>query len=152
MQKHRYLGFLIALAHRRIRQAVSARVSDLDLSVPQFWMLIRILEHEGGSLGELAQQARIDEPTASRVVFALSRRGYVRSDVDPSDRRRTRLSVTPEGRRLAETLVPISMEIRGAVEGALTPEERTAVASGLQKVIARLEGMEAGAVEGRNAS
>ncbi len=149
MQKHRYLGFLIALAHRRIRQAVSARVSDLDLSVPQFWMLIRILEHEGGSLGELAQQARIDQPTASRVVYALGRRGLVRNEVDPADRRRSRLTLTAEGHRLTERLLPVSAEIRAAVENALTSVEREAVASGLEKVIARLEPMGAAAVEGR---
>ncbi len=152
MQQHRYLGFLIALAHRRIRQAVSARVSDLELSAPQFWTLVRVLENEGCSLGELAQRARIDEPTASRVVFALSRRGLVRSEVDPSDRRRSRLTMTAEGRRLAERLVPVSAEIRGAVEDALTPSEREAVALGLQKVIARLERIGTGVVEGRDAS
>ncbi len=149
MQRQRPLGLLIALAHRRIRQMVAARVNDLRLSPPQFWMLIRVLENEGGSLGELAGLARMDEPTASRVVFALGRRGLVRREVDPGDRRRTRLLMTPEGRRLAERLLPMSNEIRAAVEGALTSAEREAVAAGLQKVIARLERVEAVAVEGR---
>ncbi len=148
MQRQRSVGFLIALAHRRIRQTVSARVSDLRLSPPQFWMLIRIFEHEGGSLGELAQHARLDEPTASRVVFALAGQGLVRSEVDPGDRRRSRLMMTPEGRRLTERLLPVSKEIRTAVEGALTSAEREAVTAGLQKVIARLERMEAAAVDG----
>ncbi len=142
MQQQRSLGFLIALAHRRIRLAVGARVSELHLSPQQFWMLVRIGEHEGESLKELARQARMDEPTASRVVFALARRGLVRSGVDPGDRRRSRLTMTPEGRRLGERLLPVSEEIRGAVEGALASAEREAVASGLRKVIARLERME----------
>ncbi len=149
MQRQRPLGLLIALTHRRIRQLVAGRANGLQLSPPQFWMLIRIREHEGGSLGELAQQARIDEPTASRVVFALSRRGLVRSEVDPGDRRRSRLLMTPEGRKLTDRLLPVSEEIRAAIEGALTSAEREAVAAGLQKVIARLERVEAVAVEGR---
>ncbi len=152
MQRQPSLGFLIALAHRRIRQTVAARVRDLELSPPQFWMMARILEHEGGSLGELAEQARLDEPTASRVVFALVRRGFVRSEVDPGDRRRARLLMTPQGRQLTRRLLPVSEEIRAAVEGSLTPAERDAVASGLQKVIARLEGIGAGNEEGRVAS
>ncbi len=152
MQRQRSLGFLIALAHRRIRQAVAARLSDLDLSPPQFWMMVRILEHEGGSLRELAEHARLDEPTASRVVFALVRRGLVRSEVDPGDRRRARLLMTPEGRKLSRRLVPLSEEIRDAIEGSLAPAERDAVASGLHAVIARLDGMGAGSEEGRVAS
>lgn len=149
MQRQRSLGFLIALAHRRIRQRVAARVGGLQLSPPQFWMLVRILENEGGSLGELAQQARIDEPTASRVVFALTARGLVRSEVDPADRRRSRLRMTPEGRKLGERLLPLSKEFRALVEGALTLAEREAMAAGLQKLIARLDRTEAVAVEGR---
>jgi DNA-binding MarR family transcriptional regulator len=149
MERQAPLGFLIALTHRRIRQMVAAKVGELRLSPPQFWMLVRILEHEGGSLGELAGHARMDEPTASRVVYALTGRGLVRSEVDPGDRRRSRLLVTPEGRRLSGRLRPVSEEIRAAVEGALTSSERAAVAAGLQKVIARLDYMEAGAVEGR---
>jgi len=152
MQRQRSLGFLIALAHRRIRQAVAARVSDLDLSPPQFWMMVRILEHEGGSLRELAEHARLDEPTASRVVFALVRRGLVRSEVDPGDRRRSRLLMTPEGRELTRRLLPLSEEIRATVEGALPSAEREAVASGLEKVVARLDRMQAASEEGRVAS
>ncbi len=149
MQRQRSLGFLIALAHRRIRQRVAERVSGLQLSPPQFWTLVRILENEGGSLGEIAQQARMDEPTASRVVYALAARGLVRSEVDPEDRRRSRLRMTPEGRKLGERLLPLSKEFRALVEGALTFAEREAMAAGLQKVIARLDRAEAVAVEGR---
>jgi DNA-binding MarR family transcriptional regulator len=149
MQRQRPLGFLIALSHRRIRQWVAGKVGDLQLSPPQFWMLLRILEHEGGSLGELAQEARIDEPLASRVVFALVRRGLVRSEVDPGDRRRSRLLMTREGRRLTARLLPMSKEIRTVVEDALTSRERKVVRAGLQKVIARLERKQAVAGEGR---
>ncbi len=148
MQRQQSLGFVIARTDRRIRQWVSGKIRDLSLSAPQFWLLVRICEREGGSLGELARQARIDEPTASRVVFALVRRGLVRSEVDPADRRRSRLYLTHEGRRLTDCLLAASEEIRSAVEGARTFAERDAVACGLQKVVARLDRLEAG-LEGR---
>ncbi len=148
MQRQPSLGFLIARTDRRIRQWVSGKISRLSLSAPQFWLLVRICEREGGSLGELAQAVRIDEPTASRVVFALARRGLVRSEVDPADRRRSRLYLTHEGRQLMDCLLGVSEEILSAVEGALTSPERDAVASGLQKVVARLDRIKAG-LEGR---
>jgi DNA-binding MarR family transcriptional regulator len=149
MQRQESIGALIGFAHRRIRQMVAGRVSDLQLSPQQFWILVRIREHEGSSLGELAQETRVDEPTASRAVFTLAGRGFVRSEQDPQDRRRSRLLLTPEGRRLSERLRPLSDEIRGVVEGALTPGERAVVQSALQKVIGRLDRLEEQAVEGR---
>ncbi len=149
MQQQLPLGFLIALGHRRIKQAVTARVADLPLTPQQFWTLVHLLRHEGESLGDLAAHARMDEPTASRVVFTLSRRGLVRSRIDPADRRRLRLTTTAQGRSLGERLMPIADEIRGAVDGALPPAEREAVAAGLQKVIERLERTQEASVEGR---
>jgi DNA-binding MarR family transcriptional regulator len=144
MQEQEPLGFLIAFTHRRIKQAVSARVSDLRLSPQQFWTLVHVLGHEGGSLGELAEQRRMDEPTASRVVFALARRGLVRSEEDPADRRRARLVMTAKGKNLAQRLLPVAREIRLTVESALTTAEREALAAGLRKVVARLDDVERG--------
>ncbi len=142
MDPHEPLGFLIAFTHRRIKQAVSARVSDLRLSPQQFWTLVHILGHEGLSLGELAEQRRMDEPTASRVVFALTRKGLLRSTADPGDRRRARLTMTTKGRALSERLSPVAREIRSTLEGALTARERRSMAAGLHKIVACLEGLE----------
>ncbi len=142
MAQQEHLGFLIAFTHRRIKQAVSARVSDLRLSPQQFWTLIHVLDHEGESLGELAERRRMDEPTASRVVFALTRKGFLRSEVDPGDRRRARLRMTTKGKNLGRRLIPVAREIRGTLEGALTPVEREAVAGGLRKIVVSLERIE----------
>jgi DNA-binding MarR family transcriptional regulator len=144
MTEEEPLGFLVALTHRRIKQAVSARVGDLRLSPQQFWTLVEVQGHDGLSLGELAEGRRMDGPTASRVVFALARRGLVHSGADPADRRRARLTITPKGKLLAERLLPVAKAIRATLRAALTPAEREAVSSGLRKLVASLERMEAG--------
>ena len=137
------IGLLVAVVRRRIKQAVSTLVREYDLSPQQFWTLVAIARHEGASLRDLAELQRMDQPTACRVVAALARRRLVHSGADPSDRRRSRLVLTPSGRSLAERLAPIAAAVRSAVEAGLTPAERAAVVGGLRKVIANLEGSDA---------
>ena len=130
---------MVAVVRRCIRQAVNALVGDERLSPQQFWTLIAVAEQAGLSLGELAERRHMDQPAASRVVYTLTRRGSIAATVDPEDRRRLRLGLTADGRRLAKRLVPAVSKIRAAIDSSLSAQERAAVVNGLRKIIARLE-------------
>ncbi len=143
MNMPEYPGLLIAIARRRIKQAVLRRVASHRLAPQQFWTLIELREHPGTSLTALAQRVRIDAPTASRVLTALSRRELVRTRPDPRDRRRTQLYLSPAGERLARGLAPIADEVRGAIVEGMTPAELEMLAQGLRQVIDNLDRLEA---------
>lgn len=134
-----YLGLLIAVARRRTKQAVLARVSRHQLTFQQFWMLIALLEHPGFSQVQLAERVRADAPAVSKTLGALLERGLVRSDLDPSDRRRSRITLTPAGRRLAIEVAPVAKEVRDAIVDGMSPSQIAAVREGLRRVIANLD-------------
>lgn len=54
------------------------------------------------SLGDLAAAEQVRPPTMTRIVRALEVDGLVTREVDPEDRRVSRLRATPEGVRLLE--------------------------------------------------
>jgi DNA-binding MarR family transcriptional regulator len=143
LQKQEPIGLLVAVVRRRIKQTVGVVVRPYRLSPQQFWTLMAIARQEGLSLTELSDRQRMDQPTACRVVSTLARRRLVRSGPDPSDRRRSRLVLTPSGRAMAEELLPVVAAIRAAVESGLTPAERNAIVGGLRKVVASLDRFEA---------
>ena len=60
------------------------------------------LEHAALTINELAQRLMIKPPSLVAVVDALERDGYLQRKVDPSDRRRTPLHITPKGQALLE--------------------------------------------------
>lgn len=138
-----YLGLLIAVARRRLKQAVLSRVDRRRLSVQQFWMLVALAEHPGVPQARIAERMHADAPTVSRTLAGLVERRLVRVDLDPSDRRRTRISLTAAGRRTADELAPLAVEIRAAVIDGMTPDEIAAVRKGLLRVIGNLERFEA---------
>ena len=139
MSKQDSLGRLIGLARRRLKQAVGRRVAPHGLSSQQFWVLVFLLEEDQPPLYTVCEGLRIDAPTASRIVSALTRRGLVRAVEDPADRRRSRLALTTEGRTLATELRPLAAEFRLAVERDLSRREALELRRLLNKVIAGLD-------------
>jgi DNA-binding MarR family transcriptional regulator len=133
------IGLLIAAVRRRIRQAVGRHVRGYRLSTQQFWVLVAIAEHPGCSLSELAAHLRMDNPTASRVVFTLMERGFVQVRGDAADRRRACLSLGPAGAALAKALVALAAAVRGAVVQGMTPSELAALRLSLRKIIANMD-------------
>jgi DNA-binding MarR family transcriptional regulator len=136
---------LIAATRRRIKQAVGQRLRAHRLAPQQFWLLVAIHEREGLSLRELAETRHVDQPTACRVVMALARKGLVRAEGDPNDRRRSSLRLTAQGEALARKVLPLALEVRRAIDGALTPAERTVARRALRKVMASMDRFEAAA-------
>jgi DNA-binding MarR family transcriptional regulator len=127
------------VARRRLRQAVGRRVARYDLSSQQFWVLVHVHEVAETALCGISDVLRIDPPTASRIVGALTRRGLLRALADPADRRRARLKLTADGRALARELQPLATELRAAVERDLTRPESAELRRLLQKVITGLD-------------
>jgi len=80
-----------------------------DISVTQCYALSSIVTHGPMTLNGLAAELYLDKSTASRVVAALVKRGYVRRSADPSDARALNLEATGKGldlhSRIAEDLI-----------------------------------------------
>lgn len=76
------------------------RICCFDISVSQCYALEGLVRRGGMSLNELAAHLYLDKSTASRVVDALERKGYVARSPHPTDGRALLLEATPEGRNL----------------------------------------------------
>lgn len=138
-QSPEYVGVLIAAARRSLRQAVQRCIEPLHVNPPEFWTLLTLDEMSGASLGDLARKQRIDAPAASRTVAALVRRGFVRFQLDRTDRRRSRLSLTRSGEELVRKLRPIADELRARALSGMNPAEEDALRTLLRRVIRNLD-------------
>jgi DNA-binding MarR family transcriptional regulator len=138
------VGLLVAAIRRSVKAMVLRRVEPLGLAPLQFWLLVGAMEAPGGSQADLARRLRLDEPSVSRAVAALARKGLLKAQRDQADRRRVLLALTPAGRTMASTLAPIAAEVRGAVESPLAPEERELVRQALVRVASHLKELGSG--------
>jgi DNA-binding MarR family transcriptional regulator len=68
-----------------------------DLTVPQFRTLVWLRRHPGCGLGELAEGMGLSDPSMSKLVDVLVRRGLVSRIASREDRRRVILTLTAAG-------------------------------------------------------
>ncbi|HKV10493.1 MAG TPA: MarR family transcriptional regulator [Thermoanaerobaculia bacterium] len=93
------------------------RICCFDVSVSQCYALEGLVRRGGMTLNDLAAFLYIDKSTASRVVDALERKGYVARTPHPKDRRAVLLEATPQG-----------CELEGKIRESILAEERQLLA------------------------
>ena len=92
------------LAASRALVGVSARslAGIDDVTLPQFRALVVISERTRVTVNELAERLDIHPSTATRMCDRLVRKGLVRRNEGPSDRRETEIALSAKGRRIVD--------------------------------------------------
>lgn len=92
---------LLPLLRRWVTARVQLTGDEGDLSVRQYAAL-RDIREGATSPGALARQWQVTPAVLTGVIDRLERRGLVRRDIDPLDRRRFRLALTAGGLAASE--------------------------------------------------
>jgi MarR family 2-MHQ and catechol resistance regulon transcriptional repressor len=127
---HNALSELVRVYQFRDRKSICC----YDISVTQCYVLEYLVDNDASTLRQLAEAMFLDNSTASRVVDALERKGYVLRASDPLDGRATRLAASEEGVRLHDKIESELIETEKALLEDIAPEVRQATT----KLIARL--------------
>jgi DNA-binding MarR family transcriptional regulator len=85
----------------RLARQVELALAEVDLSLPQYRILIHLDEGKVAA-STLADKIAVSRPSVTAVVDGLVTRGLVERHHDPGDRRRVGHDLTTEGRRLLE--------------------------------------------------
>jgi DNA-binding MarR family transcriptional regulator len=102
--RHQLAGFL-----RRRRQAAEA----VGLEAQQYELLLAIKGLPAGkqpTVKQIAEQLQIQHHSAVELASRLARRGLLRRDRSPGDRRSVLLSITKPGEKLIEEIVQYSFQ------------------------------------------
>jgi MarR family 2-MHQ and catechol resistance regulon transcriptional repressor len=133
---HEALSGLVRLYQFRDRDQICC----FDVSVPQCYGLEALVKEGPLTLGELAGRLYLDKSTASRVVDALERKGYVVRAPHPGDRRALQLTATPAGRRLVGRIQTSLVEESKALLAELSPAFRHEAARFLTRLTEAVAG------------
>jgi DNA-binding MarR family transcriptional regulator len=90
--------FLIRRAHQIATAVFTETCADLDLTPSQYSALFALREQSPIGQNELGRLISLDRSTTSLVVKILRDRGLVAASTDASDRRKSFLELTNDGR------------------------------------------------------
>ncbi|HEX7007597.1 MAG TPA: MarR family transcriptional regulator [Alphaproteobacteria bacterium] len=105
-----YLSALLARASIAVSREFNNDVDRRGMPIPQWRILASLWDNPGLSLSDLAELTVLKQPTLTRLVQRLQKRGLVRKEIDPHDRRLLRLSLTARGRNEVKDLIRIARE------------------------------------------
>lgn len=116
----------------------TAAVPGLAASVSEIMALRRLQD------GELTQQdlgayLQLEKSTVSRLVEAMTAKGWVEKTRDPTNRRYQRIHLTPHGRRAARDVRHAMHRRHQRILAGLSSAERQAVTTGLAILVRALE-------------
>ena len=89
------LRMVVARLSRRLRQEANEGATPSQLAA-----LATVERHGPITLGDLAGHERVRPPTMTRIVAGLEETGLVRREIDATDRRVARVTITSDGFRL----------------------------------------------------
>ena len=103
-------------AARAIARHFDGVFRPFDLTNGQFSLLMSLNRPEPAAMRGVAELLAMDRTTLTAALKPLERRGLVSVGVDPTDRRGRRLSLTPRGRDLLASTLPVWQREHAAIE------------------------------------
>jgi DNA-binding MarR family transcriptional regulator len=128
------VGFLLAKAYQRACAIYKEQFERYDLTPQQFGLLRFLWEEDGITQVELSNRSQIDRTTIGGLIDRLEQSGLVQRLPHPGDRRAYRISLTGEGKRLEDELIPLAMELHRKILAPLTAEEIATLTNILRKL------------------
>ena len=109
------------------------RICCHDISLTQCYAIEALVRRGPSTLNALAAELSLDKSTASRVVAALRRKGYVGQVTHPADARAVLLDVTATGRRLHDRIRADRIAERTELLAAFPTEVRAGIADVMRR-------------------
>lgn len=91
-------------------------------------------------VGALLDSMRLTSGGVTKRVTGLERKGWVRREVDPADRRQVLVSLTDEGLRRAREVLGTKTETEARLLSALPPATQRRLNDDLRRLLVALEG------------
>ncbi|WP_104385794.1 MarR family winged helix-turn-helix transcriptional regulator [Sphingobacterium sp. HMA12] len=118
-------SFILDQTAKKVKHFAQSSFTEkgFDITVDQWSVLKALYETEQLSQKELAKRCGKDQPTLTRIVDILLKKGLAERVIDETDRRSLYLHLTKEGKLKVASLSPIVAEIRMKAWEKLTEKD-----------------------------
>ena len=129
------LELLNSLGGTIFRQLLWQRQSDLDLTYAQSQVLVRLAEHPGSHMGDVAKAFGVTLPAVTHIVDRLEEKGWVRRERCEHDRRQVLCWISPAGLKLLDSMSEVVERADQVAVSGLRPAEQRRLVSLLGQVV-----------------
>ena len=136
------LAIRLRRAAHHLERELRREVGVHDAEMWEFEVLLSLRRSVGysRSAGALLREAQVTSGAITNRLARLERRGWVRRDVDPADRRQVVVTLTEAGLGRADQLVAMKTETEQRLFGGLDRPMMERMAADLRTLLLSLEG------------
>ena len=132
------MAHLVKDATRAFLRALQGRLARHDVQLGH-WSFLRILwQRDGLTKRELSIEAGVMEPTTFIALRAMESLGYVTLEQRAGNRKNVYVFLTPSGRGLRQTLVPLAEEVNAVALNGIEPAQIDATRRALLMMVDNL--------------
>lgn len=108
----------------------------MKITIDQWLVLKCLKENPKSSQIELAEMVFKDNASITRILDLLVKAGFINREINPKDRRKTILKITPSGQKILDDVYKIVLKNRAKALENISPQEIEIVSAVLKKISA----------------
>ncbi len=133
-----HLGYWLRLVSNHVSHAFSQKVAEHGVTVAEWVVLRRLLDHESAAPSRIAAELRMTRGAISKLVDRLAAKRLVtRAKGEGEDRRFQEVALSEAGRALVPALAALADANDAEFFGCLTAEEQAALDALLKAIVRR---------------
>jgi DNA-binding MarR family transcriptional regulator len=141
----RFLPYRLSLLANTVSTAIAhAYQSRYDMTIPEWRVMAVLAQAPGLSAAQVAERTAMDKVAVSRAVARLLHSRRLRRRRTTTDRRRSELELSSEGREVYGRIAPWALRYERELLKALTPEELRLLDGVLARLLERARSVPAG--------
>lgn len=116
------------------QQLKKLKQHNIDLTIEQWVLLLGVKNYEGATQKVISDNTLKDTANVKRIIDQLIRKGFVLRQEHAEDLRKTRLTLTEEGKQIIQKALPIMDSLRKKGLADVTDKEFDYLISTLKKI------------------
>jgi len=131
------LCFPLYAASRLVTQAYQPMLQELDITYPQYLVLLLLWEHPSLSVKEIGEKLLLDSGTLTPLLKRMEKKQWISRSRDPKDERSVIITLLEAGKEMREKACAIPVRLMQKM--GLSPEELTQLKNQLNQLIIQLK-------------
>lgn len=118
------VGYQLRMAHRASQRYLQERIEPHGVTLGMWYFLRALWQEDGLTQRELSHRIGTMEPTTLSAIAGMEKSGLVLRERNAADRRKLHVWLTPKGRALKATLMPLAVGVVEKATEGFSPEDR----------------------------
>ncbi|PKG24643.1 MarR family winged helix-turn-helix transcriptional regulator [Niallia nealsonii] len=129
-----YISIFIHQTDLSLTSYVKSQLAPFNLAPEQNLIMMLLWEKDGRNQNEISEILLKDKTNIARMVVNLEKKGFIKRVSSEKDRRSLQLFLTPKGKELGSSIIPITNDFNKLVCKGLTEKELNEVRRILSKM------------------